>query len=145
MSPESRPRGAPPGKTDVSMGRDGRERKKSMKTALFATLTAISLAAAPVFADTPAAPQQMMTQMQGQLAAMQQMMDRIHNTTDSAERQNLLSEHMQSMQSAMMTMRQMGGNFMMGMGEMGTGGGMGPGGMGPGGMGPGGMGPGGMG
>jgi len=58
-------------------------------------------------------------------------MDRIHKTTDPAERQKLLDEHYKLMQEQMTTMRGMGGGMMMGMG-----GGMGQGGQGV--MGPGG-------
>jgi hypothetical protein len=78
------------------------------------------------------------TQMQERMRLMQQQMDRIHKTTDPAERQKLLDEHYKLMEAQMATMRGMGGGMMGGMGGGGmTGGGM----MGPGGQGM--MGPGG--
>jgi hypothetical protein len=73
------------------------------------------------------------TQMQERMRLMQQQMDRLHKTTDPAERQKLLDEHYKLMEAQMATMRGMGGGMMMGMGGGGM---MGPGGQGM--MGPGG-------
>src|SRR3990172_6908577 len=64
------------------------------------------------------------TQMQDRMRLMQQQLDRLHKTTDSAERQKLLDEHYKLMEAQMATMRGMGGG-MMGQGGQGM---MGPGG-----------------
>ncbi|WP_211193445.1 hypothetical protein [Paraburkholderia sp. UYCP14C] len=66
--------------------------------------------------------QQLMTQMQGQ-------MDQIRKTQDPQERQRLLQQHWDTMQSAMNIMHGMWGSGMMGPGMMGHGmmGGSGPG------------------
>ncbi len=70
------------------------------------------------------------TQMQERMQLMQQQMNRLHKTTDPAERQKLLDEHYKLMEAQMATMRGMGGGGMMGGGMMGQGGQgmMGPGG-----------------
>ena len=109
----------------------------------------LALAGAPLAQDKPAAKppaaqpgprgpgmgmpmsEQDRTQMQERMRLMQQQMDRLHKTTDPAERQKLLDEHYKLMEAQMATMRGMGGGMMMGMG-----GGMGQGGQGM--MGPGG-------
>ena len=66
--------------------------------------------------------QQLMTQMQGQ-------MDQIRKTQDPQERQKLMQQHWDTMQSAMNIMHSMWGTGMMGPGMMGHGmmGGAGPG------------------
>jgi hypothetical protein len=45
---------------------------------------------------------------------MQAQMDKIHKTTDPAERQKLMQAHMQAMQENMKMMRALGGPMMMG-------------------------------
>jgi len=62
-------------------------------------------------------------QMQEQMKKMQGIMARMQQTTDPAERQKLMTEHMQAMQEGMKTMRGMSGMMqgMMGGGMMGTG------------------------
>ena len=109
----------------------------------------LALAGAPLAQDKPAAKppaaqpgprgpgmgmpmsEQDRTQMQERMRLMQQQMDRLHKTTDPAERQKLLDEHYKLMEAQMATMRGMGGGMMKGMdGGMGQGGQgmMGPGG-----------------
>jgi hypothetical protein len=56
-------------------------------------------------------------QMQERMKTMQVQMDRIHKTTDPAERRKLMQEHMQSMREGMGMMKGMGGG--MGAGMMG--------------------------
>jgi hypothetical protein len=57
------------------------------------------------------------------MKTMQEQMHRIRQTTDPAERQQPLQEHMQAMQGRMKDMRAIDGGMMMGM--MGQGGGKG--------------------
>jgi hypothetical protein len=65
-------------------------------------------------------------QMQSRMQAMQAQMAQLQTVTDPAERQKLLSAHMQLMQEQMASMRAMGGGMMQGM-HGGTGMGMGSG------------------
>ncbi|MDA8257745.1 MAG: hypothetical protein M0Z99_19300 [Betaproteobacteria bacterium] len=60
-----------------------------------------------------------MPKMQEKMKAMQAQMDKIHKTTDPAERQKLMQAHMQAMMENMEMMRGMGGPMMMGGGEHG--------------------------
>ena len=55
-----------------------------------------------------------MGQMQKNMQVMQAQMDKIHNTTDTKERQELMQAHMQAMQENMQAMHGMGGPMMMG-------------------------------
>ncbi|WP_038716074.1 hypothetical protein [Burkholderia sp. lig30] len=75
-----------------------------------------------------------LAQLREQMTTMHAQMDQIGKTQDPQERQRLLQQHWETMQSAMGTMRGMWGPGMMGYG------GMGPGMMGPGMMGRGGAG-----
>lgn len=89
-------------------------------------------------AGTPKAPDtaafdKQLEQIQQQMNAMHEQMQKIQATQDPKERQKLLDEHWNSMHSTMSAMHELWGR------------GMGPAGMGPGGMGMGGMGPGMMG
>jgi hypothetical protein len=105
-----------------------------LATPLFASL-ALAGALATGYAQTPApkpapaapagpATMGMDTQkMQELFKQMQAQMDKLRVTTDPAERQKLMQEHMATMQAVMKDMRGMGGPMMMG-------GGMGPGMMG---------------
>ncbi|APR37412.1 hypothetical protein [Paraburkholderia sp. SOS3] len=70
-----------------------------------------------------------LAQFQEQMKVMQAQMDKIRNTQDPQERQKLLQQHWETMQSAMRTMHGMWGPGMMGYGRMGPGmmGGAGPG------------------
>lgn len=65
-------------------------------------------------------------QMQARMQTMQAQIAQLQRTTDPAERQKLLSAHMQLMQEQMASMRTMGGGMM----QMMHGGGMATGGMG---------------
>ena len=67
--------------------------------------------------------QKQMMQMQDRMKTMQEQMNRIRQTTDPAERQKLLQEHLQAMQERMKDMRAIDGGMMTGM--MGQGGGKG--------------------
>ncbi|MBM3344092.1 MAG: hypothetical protein FJY56_18555 [Betaproteobacteria bacterium] len=62
-----------------------------------------------------------MAQMQEHMKTMRAQMERIHKSTDPAERRKLMQEHMQSMHAGMGMMRGMGGPMMggKGMGMMG--------------------------
>lgn len=67
--------------------------------------------------DQPAAAQtaqqtQAIAQMQARMQAMQAQMLQLQTVTDPAERQKLLSAHMQLMQEQMASMRSMGGGMM---------------------------------
>jgi len=53
-----------------------------------------------------------MAQMQERMKTMQAQMERLHKTTDPAERRKLIQEHMQSMRDGMTMMRGMGGPMM---------------------------------
>ena len=107
------------------------------KTTILATLTSLSVAAMPLYADdahhpekaqqaAPAAmakaakpvvaPQAM--QMQETMRKLQNQMGNIRQTNDPAERRKLMQEHMRTMQEGMKQMRGMGG-MMMGMGQQG--------------------------
>lgn len=70
-----------------------------------------------------------LAQFQEQMTTMHAQMDQIRKTQDPQERQRLLQQHWETMQSAMGTMRGMWGPGMMGYGGMGPGmmGGAGPG------------------
>ena len=99
------------------------ERKSKMKTSiLVATIVACSLAAPFASAQERAAParpamsmdmDKQMPQMQQNMKAMQEQMEKIRTTTDPKERQDLLQKHMQTMQENMQAMRSMGGPMMM--------------------------------
>jgi len=60
-----------------------------------------------------------MPQMQENMKAMQQQMEKIRATTDPTERQKLMQEHMQAMQENMKAMHGMGSPMMMDGGEHG--------------------------
>jgi len=60
-----------------------------------------------------------MSQMQENMKAMQQQMDKIRATSDPTERPKLMQEHMQAMQENMKAMRGMDGTMMMGSGKPG--------------------------
>jgi len=53
--------------------------------------------------------------MQQQMEKMQELMDKIHATTNPAERQKLMQEHMQAMREGMKMMEGMRGGMKMGM------------------------------
>lgn len=91
-----------------------------MKTLNALALSVLLLAGAPATASPPAdagAPaaadaeqfDRQMAQMQANMKAMQEQMDRIATTKDPAERQRLMQQHMASMRSAMSSMHGMMG------------------------------------
>lgn len=99
-----------------------------MKTAIVLVLTALLLAGNAFAQGGPPAGKPGMammdmnnytTQIHERMKTMQAQMERIHKTTDPAERRKLMQEHMQSMRDGMGMMRGMGGPMM--------GGGTGPG------------------
>lgn len=69
--------------------------------------------AASVSADTQAFEKEL-AEAQAQMKLMQEQMERIHKTSDPQERQRLMQEHWNSMQSAMASMNGMWGQGMMG-------------------------------
>lgn len=64
----------------------------------------------------PVAPMPQTTKAMEQMNKMQDIMMKMQQTTDPAERQRLMQEHMQAMGEGMGMMRGMGGGMMMGMG-----------------------------
>jgi hypothetical protein len=78
---------------------------------------------APKASASPQADDKSVARMQEHLKKMQGIMGRMQKTTDPAERQKLMTEHMQAMQEGMKTMRGMSGIMqgMMGGGMMGAG------------------------
>ena len=94
------------------------------RSILFAALTVTALSAPAAFSQdtkpTPAKPAMSMdmdkhaSQMQEKMKAMQGQMDKIRQTTDPKERQQLMQEHMRAMHANMEMMRGMGGSMMMG-------------------------------
>src|SRR3990167_311392 len=99
-------------------------RRNTMSTFTYKTLTALALTgallAAPAFAEDAHHPEQLaqnqqdmpMGQGMGQgmgmmdMSKMQEMMDRMHNTTNPQERQKIRSEHRQALRSQMGMMNQ---------------------------------------
>jgi hypothetical protein len=63
-------------------------------------------------ASRPAPEAEPIVQMQARIQAMQAQMAQLQTTTDAAQRQKLLSAHMQLMQEQMASMRSMGGGMM---------------------------------
>lgn len=72
-------------------------------------------------AQSPAEFDKKMARLQQQMSQMQAQMDQIRKTQDPQEREKLLKQHWDTMQSAMSTMREMWGPGMMGGGMMGGG------------------------
>jgi hypothetical protein len=72
-------------------------------------------------AQSPSEFDKKMAQLQQQMSQMQAQMDQIRKTQDPQEREKLLKQHWDTMQSAMSTMREMWGPGMMGPGMMGGG------------------------
>jgi len=70
---------------------------------------------APKAPAKPRADDKSVAQTQEHMKKMQDIMARMQKTTDPAERQKLMSEHMQAMQEGMKSMRGMGGGMMQGM------------------------------
>ena len=98
------------------------------RSILFTALTVAALSAPAAFAQgttpVPAKPgmgmDKQMPRMQENMKDMQLQMQKVHGTTDPAERQRLMQAHMLAMQENMKAMRGMGGPMMSG----GMGGGM---------------------
>jgi len=99
--------------------------------ALFALLLTGAVAVRaddPPATSRPAVQTEALAQMQARMRAMQAQMAQLQTATDAAERQKLLSAHMQLMQEQMASMRSMGGGMMQKMhGGAGMGMGMQPG------------------
>ena len=73
-------------------------------------LTSVAFACAAQQPNEGAQPSPEAGQMQTRMQEMHALMERIQNTTDPAERQRLMAEHMQAMRAGMTTMgRMMGG------------------------------------
>jgi hypothetical protein len=96
-----------------------------MKTRyLLAALTSVAFACAAQQPNEGPQTSAETGQMQTQMQEMRALMERIRNTTDPAERQRLMAEHMQAMHDGMTMMgRMMGGGMM---GRQGGGAGAGP-------------------
>ena len=71
---------------------------------------------APKAPVKPRADDKSVAQTHEHMKKMQDIMARMQKTTDPAQRQKLMSEHMQAMQEGMKSMRGMGGGMMQGMG-----------------------------
>jgi len=70
---------------------------------------------APRTAPAPRVDEKSMQQMHDHMAKMQEFMATMQKTTDPAERQRLMDEHMKSMHGGMSMMRGMAGGMMQGM------------------------------
>lgn len=101
-----------------------------MKTSLLVAAIVGSTLSMPILAAqdkvAPAKPvmsmemDKQMSKMQEKMKVMQAQMDKIHKTTDPAERNKLMQAHMQAMMENMTMMRSMGGPMMMGAGDHGS-------------------------
>jgi hypothetical protein len=81
-----------------------------MKTShVLIALTSLVLTCAAQLQNVAAQPAAEMGQMQARMQEMQALMERIRNTSDPAERQRLMDEHMRAMHDGMAMMGRMGG------------------------------------